>query len=303
MATIRQQFSSKMLVNEGIDHLNLNRFNSSSRLSPLLADDWQSPFTIPYMGSFRSCMGFALWVLTGDEQYRGPVPHRDLVYQARNARVDNVEEYRDLVLYAKFYQLVSLGHKLIKDTDLIGLPWVSYVKHQTGVREYAPWSSYPLVVKEFVKHILANSTTIDEVQSTGHFEYNYAAKFPHSEQHPFILDTFQKYMQKMVGDDFVSPEDLPPLAGKVFNVAPKKEKPKAEEHSKHQTSPEVEKASVGPDSDLITDDGVMTMNVSFSFPEVSERPELFQPTAHTDCHKPVTEDVSSEVTTENSSAD
>lgn len=224
-STISRQFSNQLGQQlsrvDGVDHINLNRF-AATHLGKSLAYDWQQPFQIPHMGTFRSPRGFALWAISGDELFRNEDRERarEINARARNVRASSQEEFYFLILFAKFYQMAAMGLRILNEKALLELPWKSYIQRESGVREYLVWDDYCDIVKDYANYILENSTTAEQMKENGNrFEYNYAKHYPFDNTVSVgVLNTLYKYMSIQLGADvFRLPEELPPIPGRFFN--------------------------------------------------------------------------------------
>lgn len=195
MVAIKDQIR-KAFHKDGGDHVNIN-LRAETEIGRLCSPDWRKTFFIPHLGEFLSPRNFVYWVLSGgDEEQR----HSFERYNTRSVPLGVV---RDLLLYAKFYQVNAMIFRIQKQKELMDLPWVMYRKHLTGVKEYDTWEDYPSAVKEFVDFVQVNGRK---------------AKFPWAEKHPRVLENVNIYVLKVikseVGEDIGSVESLDEIVQK-----------------------------------------------------------------------------------------
>lgn len=200
MNSFRNQFRNAMLT-DGVDHINLHPFGETE-IGRIASTDWCKRFFVPHVGGFISARSFANWMISGgDDSLR-----ESTKFYKTNVPVRVV---RSLMLFAKFYQLCSLRNTMIGSKELFGLPWVSYKKYASGVREHDRWENYGDTVKKIARTIIESGPK---------------AKYDWLVNDPEILDVVNHYLEITAGADFVPFEVL----DKPVKVAkPPKTKPQA----------------------------------------------------------------------------
>lgn len=141
---------------DGEDHIRISPYGKTD-LGKILSQGWRKPFYIPRIGNFLTPECFAKWITTGDEDARHNVRFR---FSGR------IRNYRELLLFAKYYQLCALSDALgrfiepyrITEGDssklVIKVPLIGYTIHDTGLREYDRWPEYPGELMPFIESIL-----------------------------------------------------------------------------------------------------------------------------------------------------
>lgn len=211
MAAIKDQIR-KAFHKDGGDHVNLNH-RGETEIGRLCSPDWRKTFFIPHLGEFLSPRNFVYWVVSGGNE---DLRHSSEFYNTRSVPLSVV---RDLLLYAKYYQVNAMIFRIVRQKELMDLPWVMYKKHLTGVKEFNTWEDYPSAVKEFVDYVQVNGRK---------------AKFPWEEKYPRVLDNVNTYVLKVireeVGDEVSSVESLDEIVQKELEH--KKERRKEQEKKK-----------------------------------------------------------------------
>lgn len=185
MASIKDQVRVAYL-HDGKDHVNVSAYGASES-GRLAFPEWRRTFYIPHLGEFASARAFANWCVSGGKE---ELRRHTGFYEYR---VENIREFRTLMLYAKFFQLTALRASLTKEENLHGVPWMMYKKHLTGVREHHRWEEYPGIVKAFVIHIVKNGNQ---------------AKFDFESVLPGVTEIVNRHIRAFAGEDFVGIEKI-----------------------------------------------------------------------------------------------
>lgn len=211
MASIKDQVRAAFL-HDGKDHVNVFS-HGATNIGKVAFPEWRKKFYIPHLGEFASPRAFANWCVGGGaEELRRETGYVEY-------KVENLREFRSLMLYAKFFQLTSLRMSLLGEKELLDLPFMMYKKHLTGVREDNKWREYPSVVKQFIVHIVNNGN---------HVPFDFEAVIPG------VTETVNKYLRAFIGEEFVGIDKI-----EEIRTTPKeKQQPKAK-HKKRGQNPEV----------------------------------------------------------------
>ena len=152
MSLIRDQVRLALRV-DGQDHLNLS-VHSKNIIGQLASPESRKRFFIPHLGEFGSPRCFANWMVScGDEALRFSRNRYDISGTTLNV-------FRLYMLYAKYFQLVSVRGTFVSKKDLLDLPWVMYYQHLTGIREYDRWEQYAEAVKTMVQHVVEHEASV-----------------------------------------------------------------------------------------------------------------------------------------------
>jgi hypothetical protein len=152
MPLIRDQVRLALRV-DGQDHLNLS-VHSKNIIGQLASPESRKRFFIPHLGEFGSPRCFANWMVSGgDEALRFSRNRYDISGTTLNV-------FRLYMLYAKYFQLVSVRGTFVSKKDLLDLPWVMYYQHLTGIREYDRWEQYAEAVKTMVQHVVEHEASV-----------------------------------------------------------------------------------------------------------------------------------------------
>lgn len=184
MTAMRDQLRSAMKA-DGYDHLNLS-LTGETELGRVLSLDWKRRFQVPGMGTFSNARGFANWMVS-----RGDEAHREGTSRFFNPRIP-LDISHKLMIFGKYYQLLGYRNMLIDSQELFSLPWVSYRKHPTGIREHDRWSTYGVQIKRICGIIIDNDGDSHDWAS----------------QDSETLSHVNNYLKQMAGDDFVAFEDF-----------------------------------------------------------------------------------------------
>lgn len=188
MASIKDQLTVD-LREEGVDHVNVSVF-SQCNLGKMLSPDWRKKFYIPHVGDFGSARAFANWIISGGDE--------SLRLSAKFYRTHApVNDFRTLVLFAKYYQLYSMRGDLINANKLFAKPWVMYKQHLSGIREMDIWTSYTAQMRELAEDIVKENTSPN---------YDWENKKPN------ILGCVNHYLAKIAQDGFIPFEQLNQVA-------------------------------------------------------------------------------------------
>lgn len=134
---------------EGVDHIRVSA-RAETHIGRICSPDWHKPFFIPYVGEFLSAECFANWIISGGDEEARHNPR----YRTRG----NVNLQRQLVAYAKFFQLTSIKSSFQKRKEEMALPFAMYNLHPNGIKEFSPWREYAGMVKGFIQHIAENGS-------------------------------------------------------------------------------------------------------------------------------------------------
>lgn len=126
---------------DGKDHIRVSP-TAKTLVGRMLAQNYNYPFFIPGIGSFLSPVCFANWMYTGDESYR---------HDGKKKPKGKIRNYREYVLYAKFFQLCKIKPSLGKIDAT--LPFISYRVYKTGITELDKWPEYTEFAKDMLLHI------------------------------------------------------------------------------------------------------------------------------------------------------
>lgn len=141
---------------DGEDHIRISPYGKTD-LGKILSQGWRKPFFIPRIGNFLTPECFAKWIATGDEEAR---------HNVRFRFTGRIRDYRDYVLFAKYYQLCALAESLGRFVEpyrvpadsseglVIKIPLIGYTVHDTGLREYDRWPEYPTEILPFIDSII-----------------------------------------------------------------------------------------------------------------------------------------------------
>lgn len=196
MASIKDQVLIAF-AHDGKDHVNVFSY-AATNVGKIASPEWRRKFYIPHLGEFASPRSFANWCVGGGvEALRHETGYTEY-------RVENLREFRALMLYAKFFQLTSMRVSLISDKHLLEVPWLMYKRHLTGVREDNKWSEYPKIMKAFCEHI---------VNSGNQTKFDFEAAVPG------ITNIVNKYVRAFVGEEFIGIDKIEEL-----RTAPKEKK-------------------------------------------------------------------------------
>lgn len=188
MATIKDQVRVAF-IHDGKDHVNIFT-HGETNVGKVAFPEWRRKFYIPHLGEFASPRAFANWCVSGgQEEYRRQTGYVEY-------RVENIREFRMLMLYAKFFQLTSLRSSLIDEKHLLDVPWLMYKKHLTGVKEHNKWEEYPKIAKAYVDHI---------VNHGNHVKFNFEAVIPG------LTEVVNKYLRAFIGEEFVGIDKIDEL--------------------------------------------------------------------------------------------
>lgn len=184
MASIKDQLTIN-LREEGVDHINISAY-AESNLGKYLSPDWRKKFYIPHVGDFGSARAFANWIISGGDEalrlsakfYKTNVP---------------VNDFRTLVVFAKYYQLYSMRSDLCANAEMFDKPWLMYKMHLSGVREMDRWNNFALIIRELAEEVIKDNAT---------------PKFDWVSKKPNILGCVNHYLAKIAGDGFIPFEKL-----------------------------------------------------------------------------------------------
>lgn len=186
MAGIKEQLQGQ-LRRDGVDHLNIST-NAETDLGKIISPDWRKRFYVPHMGEFISSRAFANWMVSGGKE--------ELRYHTGFYKTNvPVEDFRKLLVFAKYYQLCSMRTSVCNGKDMFDLPWVMYKRHVSGVREFDRWTNYTSIIKPLV---------IDVAQNPG-------GRLDWVEHGPEVLECVNDYLSRITGEDFVAFERLDEL--------------------------------------------------------------------------------------------
>lgn len=136
-----EQFVNR-LKKDGVDHIRISPF-AETYLGKVSSLDWRKKFFVPQIGEFQSAICFVNWLVTGDELAKS-----DPKFKVSKS----IKNYRDLCMFAKFYQLCSL--RSVLESHMVDLPFVAYNQYQTGIKEYTTKRESPVDVRNMILHIL-----------------------------------------------------------------------------------------------------------------------------------------------------
>lgn len=170
---------------DGVDHINVSTF-ASTVIGKISSPEWRKMFYVPHLGDFNNARAFANWMASGGDEelrhnnkfYKPPVP---------------VDDFRRLVIFAKYYQLCSMRTIATAERKHLALPWVMYKSHFSGIREFDRWVNYPYEIKPLVESITGD---------TVHRSYDWVKNAPD------ILSCVNHYLQIITGKDFIPFENL-----------------------------------------------------------------------------------------------
>lgn len=184
MASIKDQLRTNLRT-DGEDHLNISAY-AETELGKITSPDWRKKFYVPHIGDFVSARAFANWLVSGGSE---DLRHNTKFYKTSVP----VEDFRKLVVFAKYYQLCSLRSSLVTEQALLSLPWVMYKRHFSGVREFDRWTHYTAEIKPMVHDIISD---------TSRGRYNWMDKAPDH------LGCVNHYLAQIAGPDFIAFENL-----------------------------------------------------------------------------------------------
>lgn len=183
--SIIEKFVNK-LKRDGVDHIRIAR-DALTPVGRAAAQDLRKSFFIPQIGRFVNPICFANWLHTGNEDARD-----DLSMRTRMP----LSDFREFVLYGKFYQLCSMRDMLVR--EMKDLPMVAYHQFPNGVREINRWKEYQSEVRAMIDHI------VDP-------ERGPKAPYPWDEKYPGLTEKINQRIMDMTGID---PNNPPPAAEK-----------------------------------------------------------------------------------------
>ena len=190
MAGIKEQLQGQMR-RDGIDHLNISTM-AETDLGEIVSSDWRKKFYVPHMGDFISARAFANWMVSGgDEELR----HYTGFYKTSVP----VEDFRKLLVFAKYYQMCSMRTSICNSKDLFDLPWVMYKRHVSGVREFDRWQNYTSIIKPMAEDVANNP----------------GGRFDWVNLQPDVLNCVNNYLERITGEDFVAFERLDEITRKA----------------------------------------------------------------------------------------
>ena len=208
MAGIKEQLQGQ-LRRDGIDHLNIS-VNAETDLGKIVSPDWRKKFYVPHMGEFISSRAFANWMVSGGDE--------ELRYHTGFYKTNvPVEDFRKLLVFAKYYQLCSMRTSVCNGKGMFELPWVMYKRHVSGVREFDRWTNYPSIIRPLV---------LDVAQNSG-------GKFDWAEHDAEVLECVNDYLERITGEDFVAFERLDEV---TREAAAGRSKPQTDEEAVQDTS-------------------------------------------------------------------
>jgi hypothetical protein len=188
MATIKEQLRP-LLRRDGKDHVNVHP-EAETELGRLCSVDWKRRFHVPHIGDFGSAKCFAAWLICGGDEslrFSGALPRNNA----------SSEEYRTLVLFGKYYQLLGSKEWIAQQRELLELPWTGYRQHLTGVQEFDRWFNYADHVREIALDVV---------------EENSGAVSVYERHTPHALSILNNYLKKIAGERFRPYESLDAMA-------------------------------------------------------------------------------------------
>lgn len=212
MAGIREQLQTQMR-RDGVDHINISA-TGETEMGKIVSPDWRKKFYVPHMGDFISARSFANWMVSGGDEslryntgfYKTSVP---------------VEDFRKLLVFAKYYQLCSLRTVVLNNKNTLELPWVMYKRHTSGVREFDRWSNYTSIISPIVQDIVDNEG----------YSYDWV-----TEQNG-ILRCVNTYLERITGEDFIAFELLDEISREA-NAARAKHHTQGDDEADPQEEPQ-----------------------------------------------------------------
>lgn len=192
--SIIEKFVNK-LKRDGVDHIRIAR-DAVTPVGRAAAQDLRKSFFIPQIGRFVNPICFANWLHTGNEDARD-----DLSMRTRMP----LSDFREFVLYGKFYQLCSMRDMLVR--EMKDLPMVAYHQFPNGVREINRWKEYQSEVRAMIDHI------VDP-------ERGPKAPYPWDEKYPGLTEKINQRIMDMTGID----PNNPPAAAEKPERKPRRPK-------------------------------------------------------------------------------
>lgn len=130
---------------DGVDHIHVN-MGGKTEIGRILAFNYNKRFNVPNAGSFSTATCFVNWMNTGDELAR---------HNPRYKIEGRVSNFREYLLFAKYYQLLKVSQVLA--TEFKGkedLWFVDYRTYPSGVKELSAWAAYAPLAKKMVEFIV-----------------------------------------------------------------------------------------------------------------------------------------------------
>ena len=131
---------------DGVDHIHVN-MSGKTEIGRILAFNYNKRFNVPNAGSFSTATCFVNWMNTGDELAR---------HNPRYKIEGRVSNFREYLLFAKYYQLLKVSQVLA--TEFKGkedLWFVDYRTYPSGVKELSAWAAYAPLAKKMVEFIVS----------------------------------------------------------------------------------------------------------------------------------------------------
>lgn len=130
---------------DGVDHIHVN-MGGKTEIGRMLAFNYNKRFNVPNAGSFSTATCFVNWMNTGDELAR---------HNPRYKIEGRVNNFRECLLFAKYYQLLKLSQALaVEFKGKEDLWFVDYKTYPSGVKELSAWASYAPLAKKMVEFIV-----------------------------------------------------------------------------------------------------------------------------------------------------
>ena len=145
--TLAEQLRVVAHAEDGKDHVNLS-VRAATHVGRVSCIDHRTEYYIPYLGDFDSARAFACWVTTQREEFRFKPPAGQLM---------GVQplDYKNLLLFAKYFQMCALSSTYHRNRSLLSLPWVSYTQLELSkIRQYHRWTEYPDTLRTMARHIV-----------------------------------------------------------------------------------------------------------------------------------------------------
>lgn len=194
MASIKEQLGTS-LRHDGVDHVNVS-IRGETELGKMASPDWRRKFFIPHVGDFISARSFANWLLSGGNE--------ELRLSSKFYKTNvSLGEFRNLLLFGKYFQLYSMRQSLAGHEAALSLPWVMYKMHLSGVREMDRLVGYTDEVRDLVRDVMRQSG-----QNQSHTAREW------TQQRPDILSNVNHYLRIIAGDNFIPFEDLDAVSRK-----------------------------------------------------------------------------------------
>lgn len=170
---------------DGEDHVNIAA-SGRTEMGRLISVEWCKRFFVPHLGGFSSARAFANYMISGgDDKLRESTKFYKTDVPASTVR--------KLMVFGKYYQLLSLRNTMIANSDAMSLPWVSYRQYDSGVREHDRWEGYGTLIKRFVDSVISNPPK---------HRYDWAGLDPE------VLEEVNYCLSVIVGDGYVPFETL-----------------------------------------------------------------------------------------------